>query len=336
MEYQPFIAFDPPALKPRIKHEDPLLLLGSCFVENMAERLHRAKFSICTNPHGILFGPASIAMALARYLDPKPYTLNDLFCHEGIWHSWDHHSRFSDLNAETALAQMNQGVNQGADFLRRSRWLIITLGTAFQYRLRASGYPVSNNHRCPGSWFDRRMMTSPEIIELLQPLIQKIQQINPELQWILTISPVRHLREGVQENNRSKARLIEAVHHLVENDSNLHYFPSYEWQMDVLRDYRYYDIDRVHPNYEASQFIWRAFLNWGLHPSSLPAVEAMMEIAQAMRHKPRFPQSVAHREFCQAYLHKIGAHQQKYPYLHLQEEMDYFSNGLVQAKDSSL
>ncbi len=322
--YSPFISFDPPELKSRIRHQDRLFLLGSCFTENMSSRLTKAGFRLCTNPHGILFGPESISLALNRYLNPIPYGPADLFHFQETWHSWDHHSRYSHPDKQKALEQMNQSLVQAASALLDSDWLIITLGTAFQYYLRENGYPVSNNHRCPLNWFERRLVEIPRIVDLLNESIDRIREQNPRLRILFTISPVRHIREGVMDNNRSKARLLESVHQICETREGIHYFPAYEWQIDVLRDYRYYDLDRVHPNFEASEFIWDQFQSWAMEPACRDMVARMMEIDRAIRHKPRFPGSQAHRDFCRQFLDKIQALRRELPYSDLREEEAFF------------
>lgn len=322
--YSPLIPFNPPGLKFRIRHEDRIFLLGSCFTENMAQRLSEAGFRIVTNPHGILFGPESIYLALNRYLNPRPYKPEDLFHYQEAWHSWDHHSQFSHAHQLEALNAMNDSLEQGTRGLLAADWIIITLGTAFQYYLREKNYPVSNNHRCPMPWFDRRMVSIPRIIETLSLSIVRIREQNPRANLLFTISPVRHLREGVMENNRSKARLLESVHHVCEQFDAVHYFPAYEWQMDVLRDYRYYDLDRVHPNFEASEFIWAQFQDWAMDLRCRQIVEQMQDIARARRHSPRLPHSRNHRDFALQYLEKVQSLQRRYPHLDLQQEEEYF------------
>jgi GSCFA family len=214
------------------------------------------------------------------------------------------------------------------------------LGSSFSYRLTdqapasTQGVPstgvgkegaVANCHRAPGQWFRKHMMTIEEINTALDNSLYQLFKFNPSLRVIFTVSPVRHIRDGVIENNRSKARLIEVVHHLTNKFDKLYYFPAYELVIDVLRDYRFYDIDMVHPNYPATSFVLEKFMKHFTDAESQQLAAEVQKIVIAWKHKPFHPATEAHKKFLQAHLEKAKELQRKYPFLKLEEEIEYFS-----------
>ena len=244
-----------PPLNPFISYRDSILVMGSCFTEHIGKALHDYKFNILQNPNGILFGADSVCRSLQRYVRNEPYELNDLFYLNELWSCWDYHSRFSGTNKQDVLNKINDSQANAHSFLKQAQWIIITLGSSYSYRLieeavpaeamlgLKEGYPVANCHRSPQQWFDKDMMTIEEMVALLDNTYHQLRIFNPSLKFIFTVSPVRHIRDGVIENNLSKARLLEAVHHIVNKFEGTYYFPAYELVIDILRDYRFYDID---------------------------------------------------------------------------------------------
>lgn len=312
----------------RISYNDPLLLVGSCFTEHIGNSLQDLKFDVLQNPHGILFDPMSVATSLVSYVQNKEYTTDDLFYLNEVWQSWQHHSRFSHVDASEALQQINFSQQQAHQFLKKAKWLVITLGSSFSYRLVENQQPVANCHRAPAQWFRKHLMTIEEIKTALDNCLHQLFLFNPQLQIIFTVSPVRHIRDGVTENNRSKARLIEVVHHLVEKFNKLHYFPAYELVIDVLRDYRFYDIDMVHPNYSATTFVLDHFMQHYLNGEAQQIAAQVQKIVTARRHKAFHPATDAHRKFLQAHLEKTRELKLQYPFLPLEEEVHYFIENL--------
>jgi hypothetical protein len=313
----------------QLQHQDRVLLTGSCFTEHMSSRMASGKMRIVANPHGILFNPLSVVQSLNTYIDKKIYTAADLFCLHEIWHSWDFHSRFSHTDQDTALSLMNHSVQEAGAFLRQTQWLVITLGSAFQYFTNqgqegAATRGVANCHRAPAGWFEKKLLPVADIVLEFKEVLQRLKEINPALQVLFTISPVRHVRDGVIENNRSKARLIEAVHQLAEEEEQCSYFPAYEMVVDVLRDYRFYDSDMVHPNYIATQYVWDQFAHHWIAPEAHQPLSAFQDIQVARQHKVRFPDTREHRKFCADYLQKIDRLAALYPYVDLSEERAYF------------
>lgn len=313
-------------LKRPFTYEDKILLIGSCFTEHMSDRLLQHKFHVLNNPNGILFNPQSVAQSIDNYIDAKQYRKEDLFQLNELWNSWDHHTRFSDIDANEALNKINKSQDEAAAFIQEADWVIITLGSAFQYFLKENGQSVANNHRAPGQWFEKRLLTVDIIVTSLGQTIEKLKNKNNKINILFTISPVRHIRDGVVDNNRSKARLIEAVHQLCEIYSFTHYFPAYELIIDVLRDYRFYDIDFVHPNYMATSFVWERFTQSCISSDTATLMKEINEITIAKSHRPRFPQTAAHQDFRKKYAVKIQALLAEYPFLNLREELDYFSS----------
>jgi len=314
-----------PSLSHPILYTDQLMLLGSCFTEHMSTRLAHHKFHTLQNPHGILFNPHSVAASIDDYLGNKQYDENELFYLHENWHSWDHHSRFSGPDKAAVMQGINASNQEAHAFLRQADWLIITLGSSFQYFLKENGRPVANNHRAPAQWFEKKLLAIDDIVHSLKAVLEKAFQNNAHLKVLFTISPVRHIRDGVVENNRSKARLIEAVHTLCDELIQCHYFPAYELVIDILRDYRFYDIDFVHPNYLATEYVWEQFVKACIDPKALPVMEQVKDIMIAKNHRPRFPGTEEHQKFLNSYRNKLTKLAQANPYLNLQEELTYFS-----------
>ena len=315
---------DIPKLPRPLTYTDKILLIGSCFTEHMSDRLGQHKFDVLSNPHGILFNPMSVADSLNSYIDNKQYTTEELFTLNELWNSWDHHTRFSHIDQSAALEGINASQRSASAFIKDADWIMITLGSAFQYYLRETGKAVANNHRAPGQWFEKRLLSIDVIINALSETLNKIFALNPKANVLFTISPVRHIRDGVVDNNRSKARLTEAVHALCDKYAQTHYFSAYELVIDILRDYRYYDIDFVHPNYLATSFVWEQFVNACIDAPTKDLMQQVQEIVTARKHKPRFPETDAHKKFKEAYAEKIKGLQQSNPFLKLDDELTYF------------
>jgi hypothetical protein len=323
MEFQLPISLG--SLPQPIRYGDKILLMGSCFTEHIGEALRDWKFDTLQNPNGILFDASSVASGLVSYIQPRVYTAEDLvFLHE-LWQSWQHHSVFSGMDQEAVLAGINASQQRAHVFLREADWLIITLGSAFSYRLVDGGAAVANCHRAPGKAFVKHLMTIEEIQTALDGCLYQLFYFNPKLKILFTVSPVRHIRDGVVENNRSKARLLESVHHLTGKFDRLYYFPAYELVIDVLRDYRFYDIDMVHPNYPATQFVLEKFTEYGIEAAARPLMEEIRKLVTARRHRPLHPGTEAHRQFLRAHYEKTLLLSMQYPFLDLSQELAYFS-----------
>jgi len=308
----------------KVTLRDPILLIGSCFTEHMAAQLRNHKFRVHENPSGILFNPTSIARSLTACIEGRRYGPNDLFEMDGIWHSWEFHSRFSSTDPDLALEAMNRSHAEAHAFLKETKWVIITLGSAFVYQ-NQDGSVVANCHKVPADRFRKRLLTPEELLSELDNLIHRLFLFNPDIRILFTVSPVRHLREGYVENNRSKAALISVVHHLVDKFDRLYYFPAYELVIDDLRDYRFFAEDMAHPNYMATRYVWDQFVTAFIDPVSRQVMQEVNELNAARAHRVQQPGSPAHARFLHTYLEKAKAIQGKYPWLDLSDDIRYFN-----------
>lgn len=329
MQFRTTIEIKP--FEQKIDHTQSILSLGSCFASNVAERLERAKFSIVASPTGILFNPESIAMAIDRFdavmrgdRGALP-TAGDLCYDNGRWFSFDFHSDFSHSSAEKALSTMQQAVESGAQALCRAQVVIITFGSAFVYRHRQSGEIVANCHKQPHAQFLRERLSVEQIasryISLLQgPLSGK--------QVIFTLSPVRHLADGLEENSLSKATLRVAIEQIQSVCTNVQYFPSYEIMMDELRDYRFYADDMAHPSHVAVDYIWQRFSDVAFSSNTQTLIERIERITKASEHRPFNAVSEEHKTFCRTHLERIIRLEQEYPCINMAKEKEIFNTYL--------
>lgn len=325
------LSLDPLPFAQKINHTQKIFLLGSCFTENIGNKLLQHKFDVIQNPNGILFNPVSVANAIEKYISNEETKAVDLFFLNEAFHSWDHHSRFSSPDKEHTLIKINHERQLAHHHLKNAYWLIITLGSAFIYELteNAENYcpqrVAANNHKAPASWFQKRLLRHDEIHAVLDNLLFKLRVFNPGLKVIFTISPVRHIREGFVENNRSKSMLNMAVHAMADKMSNVIYFPAYELVIDDLRDYRFYAEDMVHPNYAATNYVWEKFIQCAMSDDTLKLMQEINEVNAAASHTPFNPESQAHAAFKAKNLQKIAALKHRFPFLDFSKEIAFFS-----------
>ncbi|MDP4285769.1 MAG: GSCFA domain-containing protein [Bacteroidota bacterium] len=320
--------FLPFKIKPfpfNISYQDKILFIGSCFSEEIANKLEELKFDILQNPNGILYDPLSISESLDSYIENKVYREEDIFELNGLWHSWKHHSVFSGENKNDVLHRINQSQNAAHQFIEKATFIFITLGTAFHYELNMNQQNVANCHKAPSILFQKKLLSEEVIIHKLAVALNAIQLLNPGLKIIFTISPVKHVKDGVAENNRSKARLIEAVHSIIDLREDTFYFPSYELVTDILRDYRFYKNDLVHPNETAVNFVFEKFKESFLNASSKKIAEEIKKIITAINHKPFAKESEAHLKFIASQLTYIQKLENEYPFLNFKKEKEILS-----------
>jgi GSCFA family len=308
----------------KIRYPQKIILTGSCFTEHIGHHLVDMKFDILQNPNGILFDPVSVANSLISYLTPDPYRSEDLFFYNELWQSWKHHGLFSDTDQQSVLNKINHSQQSAHAFLKQADWLIITLGSAFAYLNKKQNKTVANCHRAPADWFTKKLLPVEEMLAVLDEAMHRLFDINPQLQIVYTISPVRHIRDGVIENNRSKARLIEVAHQLVNKFNRTHYFPAYELVIDVLRDYRFYDKDLVHPNYMATNYVVENFMEHYVHPDVRLIAEEIRKLQISRKHRPLHPDTDAHRRFLKEQFDKTTELARKYPFLDFKTELEHF------------
>ncbi|NJY61835.1 GSCFA domain-containing protein [Salinimicrobium sp. CDJ15-81-2] len=296
--------------EPKIDYSSKVLLLGSCFVENIGKKLEYFKFQNLLNPFGILFHPAAILNLLKRVRSVHVFTEADIFFHNEAWHSYEAHSDLNAVEKEEILEKLNTAVEETAAFLKSATHMIITPGTAWGYRLKESGEMVANCHKVPQKNF------SKEITDAKKALFEAaviVRELNPEVQIIFTVSPVRHLKDGYVENQWSKAKLITAVQEIVASEENCAYFPAYEIMMDELRDYRFYAEDMVHPNQTAVDYIWQKFQEAWIASEASAVMKEVDTIQKGLLHRPFNEASEAHQNFRRDLQQKIEKLEEKEP-----------------------
>lgn len=294
--------------------QEPILLLGSCFAENISKKLEENKFITDTNPFGTLYNPASMAEAIKSLLEPKPFTCAHLFLYEGMYHSFAHHSRFSAVSETECLERINNRFMSSAAYLKTASRLIITFGTAYVYRLKSSGQIVSNCHKLPEKRFDRQRLSVEEIVSDWKKLLPALWAHNRTLKLLFTVSPIRHWKDGAQGNQLSKATLLLAIDRLQQAfPEQVAYFPAYEILMDELRDYRFYADDMLHPSPLAIDYIWQRFTESMLSKEAQALLKEWEEIRKAIQHKPFRPDSEAYQRFISQTLLKMERISRKFP-----------------------
>lgn len=308
---------------PRLRHGQPLLLLGSCFTTNIGLRLQAGKFQADVNPFGVLYNPLSIATALERIAEGSEYAKEELFFHREEWHSPMHHSDFSAATAEETLERINRRLRTAHEALPQTEALLLTWGTAYVYETRETGQVVGNCHKLPERCFVRRRLTVEEVTERYKTLLEMLHAVNPQMKVVLTVSPIRHLRDGLHENQLSKATLLLATDRLqVLFPESVSYFPAYEIMIDELRDYRFYADDLVHPSTVAVQHVWERFAEACFTEETRQVAERCEEIGKALQHKPFRPDSEAYKSFLEQIVLKIDRLCGKYPYLDFQNDRE--------------
>jgi hypothetical protein len=243
----------------RISIRKPLLVMGSCFAENIGTILQEQLFNVQINPFGIVYNPLSVIQQLNDILQNKHFTSAELFEKEGLFYSWQHHGSYAGIDKYETLQNINTQITEAHHQLINSEWLAITLGSAFYYCLK-DGQLVSNCHKMPAAHFLKKMASLSQIIDGFQESIAQLQKINPNIKILFNVSPVRYVRDGLTENTISKSILHLAIHEIIKKNKNCFYFPSYEIVIDELRDYRFYKADMIHPNEMAIAYIYEKFV----------------------------------------------------------------------------
>jgi len=326
--FRTIVNIPPQAPNERINYDTPLLLMGSCFAENIGGNLLYYKLPTCLNPFGILYNPLSVQAALQSLIIGKKYAANDLLFYNEQWLSLAHHGRFSHSDKAVCLQQINEAVVQGQQYLLKARFLVITFGTAWAYRQLVSQQVVANCHKIPAREFERFRISKEEIVATFKQTIHEIRTFNTDLRVVFTVSPVRHWKDGAVENQWSKATLLTAVHELCTTMNKVYYFPAYEMMMDDLRDYRFYKSDMMHPNEVAVDYIWQRFGEAFFTEKTQDILQKISKIQQARHHRPRNPKSDAHQRFLQKQLQQIEQLERQFPMVNFEEEKGYFTQNI--------
>jgi hypothetical protein len=308
MEFRTQVPITPQ--EPKIGYSSKVLLLGSCFVENIGKKLEYFKFQQFLNPFGILFHPAAINNFLKRVKSGYNFTEADVFYHNEIWKSYEAHSDLNSAEKEEILNKLNAAVQETAEFLRSATHVIITPGTAWGYRLKESGEVVANCHKVPQANFSKDIT---EVKNALFETSEIVRSLNPSAKIIFTVSPVRHLKDGFVENQLSKAKLITAIQELVAEHEYCSYFPSYEIMMDELRDYRFYAEDMVHPNKTAVDYIWEKFEEAWIASEASEIMKRVDTVQKGLLHRPFNEASAAHQKFRRDLQQKIEKLEKEVP-----------------------
>ncbi|MEH6537627.1 MAG: GSCFA domain-containing protein [Psychroserpens sp.] len=299
----------------QVDYNSKVLLLGSCFSENIGEKFEYFKFQQLQNPIGILFHPLAIERAITNAVNEKEYTKDDIFFHNEQWHCFDAHSRLSHPSEDQLLHVLNDSITRTHQFLKEASHVIVTLGTAWAYRCIETDNLVANCHKLPQKKFLKELLSVSQISESLDAIMSLIKTINPKMSFMFTVSPVRHIKDGFIENTQSKSHLISAIHEIVEPRYHSYYFPSYEIMMDELRDYRFYTDDMLHPNATAINYIWERFLEVWISENTQSTMKTVDDIQKGLAHRPFNSESDAHQTFLQQLKTKEIFMQSKFPHM---------------------
>lgn len=301
--------------KKQIDYNSKLVLLGSCFSENIGNKFKYYKFQSTQNPFGILFQPKAIENLVSNAITKKEYNENDVFLHNEQWHCFDAHSVKSNSKKGIVLADLDNAIKKTEGELINASHVIITLGTSWVYRFLKNNHIVANCHKIPQKEFSKELLSTEEIYKSLASIHQLIKKVNNKVSIVFTVSPVRHIKDGFIENQRSKAHLISGIHHYIDNSENTYYFPSYEIMMDELRDYRFYKEDMLHPNSTAINYIWEKFKQVWITKEAQKTMEEVNTIQKGLAHKPFNPSSEQHEKFLKKLAQKKETLQKVFPFI---------------------
>ena len=281
-------------LNETIAYGDGILFLGSCFADEVGDICRGLGFNAQVNPFGVLYNPVSIANAIHRLHNGRPFSPKEVIrTGEEFYCTFSHNTEFWRHDETELLECVNNALKTACEHFAQSKWIVLSLGTAWVYRYRQTLEVVANCHKLPSKLFDRFCLSVPQTVTVLSDLVK----MHPEKQFIFTVSPLRHLKDGLHGNQLSKSTLLLAVNQICEQFKNAHYFPAYEILLDELRDYRFYKEDMVHPTDQAVRYIWEKFVEFAINPDEKPAMRAVEDLKQMLHHKPLFPDSDAYRKF---------------------------------------
>ena len=308
------------------------MFIGSCFTENVGNRMAELKYDVDINPFGILYNPVSVANGLQILIDEKKFTSADLIEFDGIWHSFFHHGRFSSHHQDETIKAINNRIMLSSRNLREADFLFITFGTAWVYNYKKTGLTVSNCHKIPAKEFSRFRLPVNKISEDYISLLAKIRELNPKLKVIFTVSPIRHWSDGAIENQRSKSTLLLAIDQIIEKLGGdfCGYFPAYEIVMDELRDYRYYNEDMIHLTNVAINHIWEKFSDSLIDRKSRETANRVNKFLMARNHRPQQKASLEYKKFILTTLNQMEQFSSEFPHINLTLEKEYFTSELYE------
>jgi len=299
---------------PTINYSSKVLLLGSCFAQNMGAKLEYYKFQQCTNPFGILFHPVAIEKLITRAVNQNWFTSKDVFLQNEQWHCFLAHSKLSNTSEEDLISALNSALEKLRFSLLEASHVVFTFGTAWVYKHLEKDAIVANCHKVPQKEFVKQLLSPDDVSDVLLGIETKLRTINPTCSIINTVSPVRHIKDGLIANSRSKAHLIAGVQEIVSPEKLNYYFPSYEIMMDELRDYRYYKEDLIHPNQTAIHLIWEKFLSSWVASETFEIQKKIAVIQNGLLHIPFNENSKAHIHFKKDLETKISEIKEQLPW----------------------
>ena len=299
---------------PPINYSSKVLLLGSCFAQNMGAKLEYYKFQQCTNPFGILFHPVAIEKLITRAVNQNWFTSKDVFLQNEQWHCFLAHSKLSNTSEEDLISALNSALEKLRFSLLEASHVVFTFGTAWVYKHLEKDTIVANCHKVPQKEFVKQLLSPDDVSDVLLGIETKLRTINPTCSIINTVSPVRHIKDGLLANSRSKAHLIAGVQEIVSPEKLNYYFPSYEIMMDELRDYRYYKEDLIHPNETAIYLIWEKFLSSWVASETFEIQKKIAVIQNGLLHIPFNENSKAHIHFKKDLETKISEIKEQLPW----------------------
>jgi lysophospholipase L1-like esterase len=298
-----------------IDYHSKILLLGSCFSENIGNKLSYFKFQSKQNPFGILFHPKAIENLISRAIKDELYTEKELTFNNERWHCFDAHSSISAADKNVLLTNLNSALIHTKTQLKEATHVFITLGTSWVYRYLETNAIVANCHKIPQKKFSKELLSVAEVSKTLEKCIALLKSINKTVSVTFTVSPVRHLKDGFIENTRSKAHLIAAIHTVINSKNNTYYFPSYEIVMDELREYRFYNEDMLHPNTTAINYIWEKFVSSRFSREAQDIMQEVETVQRGISHKPFNEKSEQHQQFLKKLDIKKGNLLLRFPFL---------------------
>jgi len=306
---------EPKPSRNKINYQTPVLFMGSCFTENIGNKMVDLKFPVMVNPFGVLYNPVSLRQSIEIILDKRDFEENDLIFFNEQWISFYHDTEFSNPEKKKALTKINETLNQSRVHLKNAKYLILSFGTAWVYEYKKFGKVVSNCHKIPSKEFVRYKLGVEDIFVQWAKLINRLEDFNPDLKIIFTVSPIRHWKDGAVENQLSKSTLLLAIHQLKKIFENVEYYPSYEIMMDDLRDYRFYADDMLHPSKVAIEYIWEHFVVTYLDEETKEILKEVNKIILADNHRPLNPNTVSHKDFLKNLQKEKERITGKYPFI---------------------
>jgi hypothetical protein len=320
---------DIPKSKFKLSYNTKVVLIGSCFSDNIGSRLKTYKFPVEHNPFGVLYNPVSIKTNLEILINKKLFSESDLYYYNDQWLSFNHYSAFSHTDKKECLRQINERIENASEFLSKSSYLFITFGTALVYEFRETGKIVANCHKLPANAFKRYLLDLGDIVKDYSGFYKKLKAFNPGIKTVLTVSPIRHWKDGAEMNQVSKSTLLLLIYELRKKFPEIDYYPSYEILMDELRDYRFYADDMLHLSEVAVDYIWNSFVSTYIDEKSKVIISEIEKLNKAINHRPFNINSKAYQEFVNTHLKYIKTLEKKYPLLDFSKEKDFFISKLT-------